>query len=115
MSAISFRHGTTRVISSRNSRLRVRLVDRFKPRSICVITSLLEFSCYQDNPCSRQCQDFCRDSISLMRSERDHVERSVPFLPTLSTKVVHELSLRLGFLTLRYAPAKRLLTWAGRK
>ena len=28
-------HGTTRFISSKNSRLRVRLVVRFRPRSVC--------------------------------------------------------------------------------
>ncbi|SPD37293.1 protein of unknown function (plasmid) [Cupriavidus taiwanensis] len=34
-------HGTTRFISSRNSRLRVRLVDKFSPRSVCFMRHML--------------------------------------------------------------------------
>ena len=39
--ATSVAQGTTRFISSRNSRLRVRLVERFNPRSACFIDQIV--------------------------------------------------------------------------
>ena len=34
-------HGTTRLISSRNARLRVRFIVRFRPRSACFMASII--------------------------------------------------------------------------
>ncbi|KQP23489.1 hypothetical protein ASF43_06440 [Pseudorhodoferax sp. Leaf267] len=39
---ISAAHGTTRSISARNSRFRVRLVVRFRPRSACSMAQILQ-------------------------------------------------------------------------
>ncbi|MEM5332252.1 hypothetical protein VSR34_38080, partial [Paraburkholderia sp. JHI2823] len=58
---------TTRLISSRNSRLRVRFVERSKPRPSCVIEELLWFALFQDRTTKLQRQDFCRPSLGISK------------------------------------------------
>ncbi|MCY1311198.1 hypothetical protein D9M70_614770 [compost metagenome] len=90
-------HGTTRFISSRNSRLRVRLVDKFSPRSACFMRYMLAGSTIH----CKQIRRLIVQSIPWPAVIFFLIQRALQWLPKIE-KAPHARTRRAFVLPIQY-------------